>query len=110
PHRRSSDLPLEVVPFAGAIIAFDGSDPEQVKLASRLIERVRADGLRPFPVTQGLPAHIASFENQAKLEQTLASQVYLLDARIVSRFQIKALPAVVRSKDNVFVVRELNPK
>ncbi|MCO6441024.1 MAG: hypothetical protein J5I81_08060 [Nitrococcus mobilis] len=102
--------PLALVPFTGAIIAFDGRSPEQIAVAGLLAERVRADGLRAILLTQGLPGGgEPSFKALARLERTLGARVYLLDTRAVERFDLQALPALVRTRGTVFKVRELPP-
>src|SRR5699024_2129118 len=45
--------PLDRMPFTGQIIAFNGRDPEQVKLAALLADQARNQGLRPIMLTQG---------------------------------------------------------
>lgn len=109
-HKGQRVNPLDVVPFTGAVIAFDGSDPEQVKLAAALVGKVRAEGLRPLPVTQGLPDNEPGFNAQAKLQRMLNAKIYLLDERVIDRFELEALPAVVRGEGGVFVIHEIEPK
>lgn len=109
-HKGQRIDPLEIVPFTGAIIAFNGGDPEQVKLANHLADKVRSEGLRPILLTQGLPGDKANFDALSRLEQTLGHQVYLLKTNIIERFDIQALPAVVRGRKSLFVVHELAPE
>lgn len=101
--------PLSVVPFTGKIIAFDGRKPKQVRLAGLLAKRARAEGLRAILLTQGLPGDKPSFDALKRLERTLGAKIYLLDAQMIQRFNIQALPATVRSRGNVFITREFNP-
>lgn len=100
---------LARVPFTGEIIAFDGRETDQVKLAKRLADQARADGLRPILLTQGLPG-MPGFDSLADLERTVGARVYLLDTRVTGRFHLAHLPAVVRSTGTVFEVRELPPQ
>ncbi|MBZ9574505.1 TrbC family F-type conjugative pilus assembly protein [Modicisalibacter sp. MOD 31.J] len=101
--------PLETVPFTGAVIAFDGGSPQQVEVAGRLAEQARMDGLRPILVTQGMPGDAPGFKALERLNQTLGSRVYLLDAQIVDRFDLQSLPAEVRGGETLFHVREVPP-
>lgn len=101
--------PLAIVPFTGAIVAFDGRAPKQVRLAGLLAKRAWADGLRAILLTQGLPGDKPGFDALERLEHTLGAKVYLLDAQMIQRFNIQALPATVRSRGSVFITREFNP-
>lgn len=100
---------LARVPFTGEIIAFDGRQSEQVKLAKRLADQARAEGLRPILLTQGLPGK-PGFDALDDLGRQVGARVYLLDNRVTGRFHLAHLPAVVRSTGTVFEVRELPSK
>lgn len=103
--------PLEIKPFPGAIIAFNGDKPKQVRIANLLIEKARRAGLAPIiVVTQGLPGDEPSFKALNKLEGKITAQIFFLKDRLVQRFHLTALPAIVRADNGVFVVHQINPK
>jgi len=88
--------PLDYVSFPNTLVFIDGSDPIQVGwLAS---SEYSTDGSAMILITAG---------SYYDLFTRLKRPVFYADARIVEKFRLSAVPAVVYQKENLFEVREI---
>ena len=88
--------PLDYVSFPNTLIFIDGSDPIQVGWLES--SEYSTDGSAMILITDG---------SYYDLFTRLKRPVFYADARIVERFRLSAVPAVVHQRENLFEVREI---
>lgn len=89
--------PLERVKLSSTLVIFDGDDPEQVSWAKNTLENEQKVRL---VLTSGSVKETASQFKQA---------VYFdLNAFLIDKFHINALPAMVKQKQNRLMIQEVH--
>ena len=88
--------PLDYVSFPNTLVFIDGSDPIQVGWL--ISSEYSTDGSAMILITAG---------SYYDLFTRLKRPVFYADARIVEKFRLSAVPAVVHQKENLFEVREI---
>ena len=88
--------PLDYVSFPNTLVFIDGSDPIQVDWLES--SDYSTDANIMILITGG-----SYYDLFARLKRP----VFYADARIVERFSLSAVPAVVHQKENLFEVREI---
>jgi conjugal transfer pilus assembly protein TraW len=88
--------PLDYVSYPNTLVFIDGSDPIQVGWL--ISSEYSTDGSAMILITAG-----SYYDLFARLKRP----VFYADARIVEKFRLSAVPAVVHQKENVFEVREI---
>lgn len=88
--------PLDIVPFDQVLVIIDGDDREQIAwlLASSLL----ADQKTRIMVTGGKSRDLAA---------KLSRPVSYADSRIIDRFRVGAVPAIIRAQEKLILVEEV---
>jgi len=91
--------PLEYVQFPNTIVVINGSDKEQVEWFSN------SDYIHDYNVT-----FMISDGSYYDLMKKLKRPVYFADDRIINRFNLRAVPSVIRQKEKYMEVHEVDIK
>jgi len=88
--------PLDYVPFDKTIVVINGSDPEQVSWFAGSKYKGKPDVM--LLITNG---------SAIDLQKQLKQPVYFSNQAIVNRFNVSAVPSVIRRKDRLMEVDEV---
>ncbi|WP_295402600.1 TrbC family F-type conjugative pilus assembly protein [uncultured Thiocystis sp.] len=101
--------PLDRMPFRQRLFVFDATDSRQVADVARRGEASRAEGRRPLYLTTRLDRQ-AGWDGFRAVQATLGEPLYLLTPDVQTRFGIERVPAMVETRDRVFIVAEWPPE
>lgn len=98
--------PLDIRKFSQELIIFDATDKKQVDIAMAASAAIRKQNLnkRITFITTKINAE-DGWKSFKKITDTLNSHVFVLSPDVAQRFEITAVPAIVKSEGNKFVVK-----
>lgn len=97
--------PLEYIPLTKTVVVFSGTDPDQLAYATEVAGQVRSEGRGVILLTTTVDT-TQGWNSIHGMEQDLRGPVYLLQADLAQRFQLKHVPSTVSSRGNRLVVNE----
>ncbi|MCQ9307548.1 hypothetical protein, partial [Staphylococcus hyicus] len=80
------------------VLVFDATDPRQVRMVRRWIERPEYKGADLFVVGSGAPARDSKTTVTSDLQQSLRRPVFPMPRRLAERFGVDAVPAIVEQE------------
>jgi len=89
--------PLDYLPFNQTLVVVDGDDPLQ-------LDWLQASELLSGPDT----VLLLCGGSYVDLSKSLGRPVYYLNRQIVDRFHLRSVPSVIRRRDKLMEVREIN--
>ena len=105
-HAGEAFNPLDVIPLSKTVIVFRGTDPAQIAMANEVASRVRSEGRGVILLTTTVDTE-NGWKSMNAMEQDLRGPVYLLQANLAQRFQLRHVPSTVTSRGNRLIVNEM---
>jgi len=87
------------------VLVFDATDPRQVRMVRRWIERPEYKGADLFVVGSGAPARDSKTTVTSDLQQSLRRPVFPMPRRLAERFGVDAVPAIVEQEGQRLRIR-----
>lgn len=97
--------PLDLLPLSKTVVVFNGTDRHQLEIAAGIADRVRDGGRGVILLTTTVDVE-RGWDSVHGMEQDLSGPVYLLQANLAERFQLRRVPSTVTSRGNRLVVTE----